>query len=191
MPAERIVVAPHGPGQTLTVTHRDSPARHFLYVGDDEPRKNVRALVAAHERYAHAADDPFPLVLAGAATVPAPGVRTEPDPSPARLATLYAGAVALIHPSVHEGFGLTALEAMALGTPVIAVRSPAIEEVCGDAARYVDAPTAAALAAELARLAADSELRRDLGERGRRRAALFSWQLSARAHLDAYALAAR
>jgi glycosyltransferase involved in cell wall biosynthesis len=189
--ADRVVVAPHGPGQAL-IAPEPAPAReHFLYVGDDEPRKNVAALLAAHARYVRDAERPLPLVLAGTARARAPGVRIEVGPGPARLAELYAGAVALIHPSRHEGFGLTALEAMRLGTPVIAVRSSATEEVCGDAACYADRPTAEALAVQMAIVAADADLRRDLGDRGRRRAALFSWQLSARAHLGAYSLALR
>ena len=94
-------------------------------------------------------------------------------------------------PSLHEGFGLTALEAMSLGTPVIAAPSAGIAEVCGDAARYADPEDPAALAGAMSALAGSEALRRELSERGRRRAALFSWQSSARDHVKAYCLAAR
>jgi glycosyltransferase involved in cell wall biosynthesis len=94
-----------------------------------------------------------------------------------------------VHPSLHEGFGLTPLEAMSAGTPVVAARSPGVTEVCGDAVVYVDPHDPAALAAELGRVASDEGLRRDLTERGRRQAASFSWARSARAHVEAYTLA--
>ena len=80
---------------------------------------------------------------------------------------------------------------MALGTPVIAAPSPGIAEVCGDAARYADPADPAALAGALSAVAGSEALRRDLSERGLERAALFSWQSSAREHVKAYSLAAR
>jgi glycosyltransferase involved in cell wall biosynthesis len=185
---ERIVVAHHGPGQELAPVARAQPS-HFLYVGDDEPRKNVAALLQAYRRYADGASEPLQLVLAGSAAAHGPGVRVERHPSPARLAELHATAAALVHPALDEGFGLTPLEAMRLGTPVIVAASPATVEVCGDAVRYVDPRDPESLAGALAAVAASSALRRELGDRGRRRAAAFSWNLSARAHLDAYSLA--
>jgi glycosyltransferase involved in cell wall biosynthesis len=186
--AERIVVAHHGPGQQLALLPRTEPV-HFLYVGDDEPRKNLAGLLVAYGRYANAAAKPLALVLAGSATADRPGVRVERHPSPARLAELYAGAAALVHPALDEGFGLTPLEAMRAGTPVIATASSAVVEVCGDAVRYADSRDPEALAGALVAVAASSALRRELGEHGRRRAAGFSWNRSARAHVDAYALA--
>ena len=113
-------------------------------------------------------------------------MRCEPEPD---LAKLLNGAAALVHPSLHEGFGLTPLEAMHAGVPVIAARSPGLTETCADAALYVDPDDAHDLARQLARVARDPELRADLARRGRARAAEFSWQASARAHIAAYTLA--
>ncbi|MBW3652755.1 MAG: glycosyltransferase family 4 protein [Actinobacteria bacterium] len=181
----RIVVAAHGPGQELDVP--SVRARHFLYVGDDEPRKNLALLLEAHARYrAQAGDEALDLVLAGRARASQDGVRCEPDPD---LATLLGGAAALVHPALHEGFGLTALEAMHAGVPVIAARSPGIAETCADAVLYVDPYDVAGLACELARVAADPALRAALAARGGDRAAGFSWRASARAHIEAYTLA--
>ena len=190
VPPERIVVALHGPGQELPATQRSYPCdQHFLYVGDDEPRKNLDTLLAAHTRYRQAAGHPLPLVLAGSLDYSESGVLLERNPSRRRLAELYAGAVALIHPSLYEGFGLTALEAMSVGTPVIAASIPGLLEVCADAAVYVDPADPQGLSATMARIAADPELRRDLSQRGRQRAAGFSWSASAEAHLSAYSMA--
>jgi glycosyltransferase involved in cell wall biosynthesis len=72
---------------------------------------------------------------------------------------------------------------------VLAARSPGITEVCADAVRYADPHDPSSFAAVLAELAPDPALRRELGERGRRRAAEFSWAKCARAHVDAYSLA--
>jgi glycosyltransferase involved in cell wall biosynthesis len=178
---ERIVVARHGPGQEPDTVRRkrDQQPSHFLYVGDDEPRKNLDLLREAHRRYAAATDSPLPLVLAG----------LDELPDAERLAQLYSQAAALVHPSLHEGFGLTPLEAMTTGTPVIAARSPGVTEVCGEAVLYADPRDPQDLAAKLTLVAEDPALRADLGERGRRRAAEFSWARSARAHVEAYTLA--
>ncbi len=187
---DRVVVALHGPGQEpkLVAAVR---AEHFLYIGDDEPRKNLALLLDAHARYRAACKmvggpAGLPLVLAGRATAEQDGVRCEPEPD---LAKLLNGAAALVHPSLHEGFGLTPLEAMYAGVPVVAARSPGLTETCADAALYVDPHDAHELALALASIARDATLRAGLARRGRARAADFSWQASARAHIAAYTLA--
>lgn len=185
----RIVVAPHGPGQPLPAPAAELPRTHFLYVGDAEPRKNLGMLLEAYAAYRRKAADPCELVLAGSATAAGDGVRAEPAPSPSRLAELYAGAIALVHPSLYEGFGFTPLEAMSLGTPVIALRSPGVLEVCADAAQYVEPATAEQLTRAMAALAESHERWHERSARGRVRARAFSWAASARAHEAAYSLA--
>ncbi len=181
----RVVVAAHGPGQELDV--RAERAEHFVYVGDDEPRKNLALLLDAHARYrVQAGEGALDLVLAGSAQAQQDGVRCEPRPD---LAALLGGAAALVHPALHEGFGLTPLEAMQAGVPVIAARSPGLVETCADAVLYVDPYDAGALAHELARVAAEPALRAQLAALGRDRAAAFSWRATARAHIEAYTLA--
>lgn len=185
----RVVVAPHGPGQEprLVAAVR---AEHFLYVGDDEPRKNLGLLLDAYGRYRAAAGPAaaLALVLAGRATAGTgfAGVRHEPAPD---LAELLDGAAALVHPALHEGFGLTALEAMSAGVPVVAARSPGLAETVGTAALLVDPYDAQELATALARVTAEPDLRADLARRGRERATEFGWHSSARAHIAAYTLA--
>ena len=187
---EAVVVAPHGPGQALPAG-ADAPGepRHFLYVGDDEPRKCVSALVDAHRRYAAGRQDALPLVLAGAAAERANGeplLVGEPRPDGARLRELLAGAAALVHPSVDEGFGLTLAEAMASGVAVLAVRNPGTHELCGSAALLVEPD---GLAEGMRRLHDEHELRARLARLGGERAQRLSWDESARLHERAYSLA--
>jgi glycosyltransferase involved in cell wall biosynthesis len=118
-------------------------------------------------------------------------VIAERRPSPERLAALLAGAAALVHPALHEGSGLTLLEAMRAGVPVLAARSPGVVETCGEAAELFDPRDPAALAALLAATPSAPARRAALAERGRVRAAGFTWAASAQAHGEAYALALR
>lgn len=194
--AARVVVARHGPGQEPDATRPPDVPAHFLYVGDDEPRKNLGLLLDGYARYRAAtqADGGSPalgLVLAGSAAAAGAGITVEHRPDAQRLARLYAAAAALVHPALHEGFGLTPLEAMSAGTPVVAVHSAAVAEVCDDAALYVGPHAADDLAGHLKTLAVDARVRADLRLRGRRRAAEFSWARCARAHARAYSLALR
>ncbi len=194
----RIVVARHGPGQVVHAAHPRGAGGHLLYIGDEEPRKNLPVLLEAHRllRTAAAASgegQPPPLVLAGTARPelqPGDDVRLVDRPDPEQLADLLTHAIALVLPSLHEGFGLTALEAMAAGVPVVAARSSGVVETCGDAAVYADPHDPQSFADAIARVSADAALRRDLSERGRRHAAEFSWARAGRAHVQAYNLAA-
>jgi glycosyltransferase involved in cell wall biosynthesis len=191
VPDERIVVAHHGPGQLLrSAAGGGGRGRYFLYVGSQEPRKNVPLLLNAYSRYRLADPRPADLLLAGSAPgVAAPGVRRETHPVAARLGELYTGALALVHPSRYEGFGMTVLEAMSLCVPVIAARSPAVAEVAGDGALFIDPGDPVALGAALVRIATEPALRARLSARGRERSSGFSWARSAQRHVDAYALA--
>jgi glycosyltransferase involved in cell wall biosynthesis len=186
----KVVVARHGPGQDpCGRPQRAARSSHFLYVGDAEPRKDLPTLLAAHRTYADATAEPLPLILAGSADADQAHVVVERHPTAARLRELLAGAVALVHPAVDEGVGLTLLEAMRSGTPVLAAAAAGSVETCSDAARYVRPQDPAQLAVALAEIAADPPLRRQLGERGLARSATFSWNLAAQAHRDAYAVA--
>jgi glycosyltransferase involved in cell wall biosynthesis len=192
--ADRVVLAPHGPGQEPDGARERTGDLHLLYVGDAEPRKNLGLLLGAYRRYREDAEVPLPLVLAGgvpdSVAAGEDGVWVVRDPSAERLERLYDEAVMLVHPALHEGFGLTLLEAMSAGVPVLAARSPGVTEVAADAARFFDPRDAEGLAGSIADMASDVPARRDLVERGRRRAAEFSWARSARAHRAAYTLAA-
>jgi glycosyltransferase involved in cell wall biosynthesis len=110
-----------------------------------------------------------------------PRVEWESYASADELARLYQHAAMLLLPSLHEGFGLTALEAMACGTPVITSNTSSLPEVVGDAAVLIDPLDTEALAHTIVRVFTDSDLAQALSERGRRRAGLFSWDRTGRA----------
>jgi alpha-1,3-rhamnosyl/mannosyltransferase len=191
VPSERIVVARHGPGQELPDVARVGRPEHFLYVGDAEPRKNLGMLLEAYALYRERDEDRLPLVVAGSADARGEGVVVERNVPANRLAELYGGAAALVHPSLYEGFGLTVLEAMAAGVPVIAAAAPGVREVADCAALYADPRDATGFARAMESMAGDAALRERLSALGRERAGAFSWVASARAHVEAYSLALR
>jgi glycosyltransferase involved in cell wall biosynthesis len=207
VPPDRIAVCRPGIPSWITGPLDPRPPGspgHFLFIGTLEPRKNVPALLAAYRTLITRELSPPPLVLAGQATQAAePWIAEARTPplkgrvviegyvSEARRAELYAGARALVLPSLEEGFGLPALEAMALGIPVIASAVGALPEVVGDAGLLVDPADVVGLAAALERVYAEPELAGRLREAGLARSRQFSWPASARALLAAYARATR
>jgi glycosyltransferase involved in cell wall biosynthesis len=149
-----------------------------LAVGTRIARKNLAALETAARELAREGID---LVAAGSGRH---YMRAEGD-TPVKplgyvdddeLPGLYAGALALAMPSLYEGFGLPAIEAMAAGTPVVASNRTALPETCGGAALLVDPDDPDALAGELLRVIHDSELAATLRTRGLDRARNFSWR---------------
>ena len=167
--------------------------------------KGLPTLFAAYERLSADLRAGLPLVLAASldpaeeATIQkraehagiAPSLVLAGQMSDDELATLYNGATLLVHPSRREGFGLPVLEAMACGLPVIATRGGALPELAGDAAVMTPPADAAALSEAIARLHRDAELRRELGRRGRERAAQFRGEELGMRTLRAYEEAAQ
>ncbi len=170
-------------------TSREREGPFLLAVGDLRAKKNLRSLVAAFAQLRGAEGIPHRLVLAGVDAGEGPQLTALAGGTPveltgyvddARLDALIRGAELLVHPSLYEGFGLVVLEAMARGTPVLAASATALPETGGDAAHYFDPADPGDLRRQLAALLGDEALRGRLAQRGRQRAAAFSWARTAR-----------
>ncbi|MGH9927994.1 MAG: glycosyltransferase family 4 protein [Pyrinomonadaceae bacterium] len=187
-------------------------ARGRLGIGDDflltvgtlEPRKNLSVLVDAFREVARARpQDKTQLVIAGGRGWLSNPLFETIEKSPVRdrivltdylhdndLQALYSSCRAFVFPSIHEGFGLPPLEAMACGAPVIVSDIPALAEMAGEAALLFDPRSASELTAKILLLLegeARDNLRRALSTAGRQRAAQFSWERTARETLQVYA----
>lgn len=196
----RTVVVPNGVSSVFHTPDPYSAAEladhgirgpYILHVGGATERKNLRGLAAAWLDVAEGVPD-VSLVLAGPqderrdqAFAACPRVIKRGYCPSAEVARLMVGARLVVVPSVYEGFGLPAIEAMAAGSPVVAARAGALPEVCGEAALLVE-PRGESLAAGIAEVATDDGLRAQLIERGRERAASFTWERTAKGHLMAY-----
>jgi glycosyltransferase involved in cell wall biosynthesis len=157
------------------------PREYFLHVGGTGPGKNLSTLLGAVR--ALECDSPCPpdLVVVGVhlRDVPAgdlTNVHVRPYVSDEELAAYYRGTLALVYPSVMEGFGLPVLEAMACGAPVITSSITATAEVAGGAALLLEDPYCVdELVRQMRRIRSDEELRRELAYKGAERASRFRW----------------
>ena len=198
IPAGRIAVVPEGvdSGTFRPVAKRLLRDPYVLYVGSEQPRKNLRTLFEAFVR-AREAHPGLKLVKVGAAGGPEapfrevtrshasatgalPHVVFTDRVSPEELVAWYSGALCLVQPSRHEGFGLTPLEAMACGCPVVASAGGALPEVVGDAGIVYGRPDdVEALTTALSGLLSSPAERAELVRAGRARAERMSWARTA------------
>ena len=204
IPAER-VAAIHlaaddrfqpGPIDPVVAARYHLPDEYILYLGGFDIRKNLATLLHAYSFAGPAIGDRFPLVLAGRLpSAPSPrfpdldgliqeleigeyvhitGYINEAD-KPA----IYRGAAVLAQLSHYEGFGLTPLEAMACGTPVVVSDRSSLPEVVGSAGFTLDPDDAEGIAGAIIACAIQDDLRADLRQRGLEQAARFSWERTA------------
>jgi glycosyltransferase involved in cell wall biosynthesis len=191
------------PDRIATVRQRYGlPERYILFIGILAKKKNLPTLLRALARVRAVLPDAPDLVVAGRQYPQSSD--TESVPLVHRLGLgdhvhfiggvpnedvppLYAGAELYVLPSLHEGFGIPLLEAMACGVPVLTTGGGSLPEVAGDAAWVVENPLdVEAFCEAILRLLSDQALRSDLIGRGYRRVAEYSWEKSAQAMLDLY-----
>jgi len=158
----------------IAMARRRVPGLRFVKVGDHQTPEGRAALLAALEREGMVADTVI--------------MERVPD---RELAALYRGAAVTVLPSLREGFGFPALEAMACGCPVVAANRPALREITDGAALLVDPLDVPSMAQALERGVCDAPLRRELIAHGVERAADFTWARAARQYADLYAEALR
>lgn len=177
------------------------PRRFFLFIGSDYAHKNVRLLLASYVSFRaqwKQLEDMPGLVLVGHPSGtqdgvfpflrqrPLPGVHYVGGVSHEVLRALYHQAIAYVYLSAYEGFGLPLLEAMAAETPILCSRFSSIPEVAGDAVLYADTMSDMAIGQQMVELARDPSLGRRLAEKGKARAAQFTWKQTALKTYEAY-----
>ncbi len=185
--------------ERVQITYLGLPPRYILGVGNPRPHKNLAALVEAHRRLRRELSDPVeavpPLVLVGVKEGELEGdlegvgedrgVITRPHLEDADLALAYGAAEMVVVPSLYEGFGIPALEAMACGAPVVAARRASLPEVVGQAGLLCE-PDPASLARAMAQVLQEFGLRARMREEGLARAAGFTWEQAGATALDVY-----
>jgi glycosyltransferase involved in cell wall biosynthesis len=199
IPAERISVCPNGAPDWTPAPSTGSMGGYLLFVGTIEPRKNVRALLDAYARMRSQRADAPRLVLAGHVVPDARDLLSVIQQQPLAghvdyrgyvaaedREALFKGAQALVLPSLDEGFGIPALEAMSAGVPVVVSNRGALPEVVGDAGLFIDPDDPESLTAALERITSDRDLRASLALRGLDRARQFTWAQTAREIRRAY-----
>lgn len=199
-PLERVEATAHLQSVGLT-----APDQFLLFVGTIEPRKNLGALLRAYHVLRQVYNVDLPLLLVGASGWLANDIHELVQElglndhvrflgqvsGNEALRSLYNLATLLVHPAHYEGFGLTPLEAMACGTPVVCSDAGSLPEVVGDAALLVPPDDVEAWAVAMHRLLADGDLHARLRQRGLTRVNMFSWEKAARETLETYRQAAR
>lgn len=200
---ERVVVCPPGvPDWPAPADSGFDPRGYVLFVGTLEPRKNLGRLLDGYGRLRARTPNVPPLVIAGR---PGADARTSLDaiarpplrghveyrgyvPQEERQ-RMYAGARVLVLPSLEEGFGMPALEAMSLGIPVVVSDRGALPALVGDAGLLVDPEDVESIVAALDRVLGDDSTAQTMSRRGLARSSGFQWTNTAAALRDAFQLA--
>ncbi len=203
VPPERISVVYPGIDRNQFRPTSEEPAGsgsrpYILCVAGSDPTKNVETLVEAFGRLPRSLRHAYDLVIVGdmrrridmrqrvverglTSQVHFVGVVDE-----ARLVSLYQHATVFVFPSRYEGFGFPVLEAMACGCPVISSNCSSLPEVVGEAALLADPSDTDSFREWIMRVLTDQRLRHELREKGLARAALFSWETTARGTIRVY-----
>lgn len=208
IPADKITTIPNGvdhrryrpAGEQAIASLRSRyglPGKFILYVGALEPRKNLINLLKAHAQLPQKDREEYPLLLIGSqgwnnAEImdsirrQAPCSRLLGYVPSDDLPAFYSAATFFAYPSWYEGFGLPALEAMACGRAVLTSTDPAVGELCAGASLVAAPDDVDGMAKHMERLLHDDQLRAGLEQAALKKAAAYSWNKSARAHMDLF-----
>jgi glycosyltransferase involved in cell wall biosynthesis len=195
---EKITVIPDGHEHTArwrphnsSFAAKEAHHRPFVFMlGSRAPHKNVGILFTIAEELDAVGLD---ILVAGISSNIFSALKTGSVPPNVRmlgfvtdddLAALYQNAMCFAFPSLTEGFGLPALEALALGCPVVATDAASLPEVCGDAALYADPRSPRAWLDQIKRLHAEPIIARNLRAKAARQVEQFSWAKSAQHYFD-------
>jgi len=179
---------------------RPIPEPYLVWIGRLDPRKNLKRLLQAWSQIPESLRSTYRLVLIGswsreevqrqdpelANLLDLDGVVTKSHITEEEHRQFLTHADALVFPSIAEGFGLPAIEAMKCGAPVLTSNTTSLPEVVGDAAILVDPASVQQIQEGMERLMTDAALRDELRGRGLRQAELFTWERTARQTLDVY-----
>ena len=210
IPEERITVIPNGVNQAFMVqipeAEKEAVCRRyaiekgfFVFIGTIQPRKNLSRVIAAYESLPAAIRQRHSLLIIGHYGWGEEDLKKKLDNlekeetirwiksvTDYELYALLQSALAMVYPSLYEGFGLPVLEGFASKIPVITSESTSIPEVAGDAACYVDPLKTTDIALKMKHIAQDAPLREMMIEKGWRRVKEFSWEKSAREHVKVF-----
>ncbi|MEO0202260.1 MAG: glycosyltransferase family 1 protein [candidate division WOR-3 bacterium] len=173
---------------------------YILYVGNRKPHKNLGRLIEAFLEIKKSFKD-IKLVILGEKYV-----REGKDivsklkrkfnlndeiieitkVSTEELVKYYNASLVVVHPSLHEGFGFTPLEAMACGVPAVVSNVSSLPEICGDSAFYFDPYDVKSISESIYKVLKDNNLRQYLINKGFERVKFFSWEKTAQQHLKAF-----
>lgn len=180
-------------------TKYDIKGDYILFVGNIEPRKNLKNLLLAYEQFPLDLQEKTSLLLIGAEgwqnsdileiisrlqkqgksiRMPAKSV---PDKD---LPALYSGAKLFVYPSIYEGFGIPPIEAMACGTPVVSANNSSLPEAVGEAALMVDAQSVSDISSKMSLLLGNIDLQKKFIKKGYQQINKFSWDDSAKKFLE-------
>ncbi len=194
---DKIIVTPEAvDSRLLTIARKNPPinAPYIFYVGNAHPHKNVEGLIMAFLELKKENND-LQLVLSGASSYfwqnlkkqyPLPGIIYTGAVNDEELVGLYKNARVFVMPSFEEGFGLSILEAMALGCPVVASNTASLPEVGGNAAVYFNPGNLGDMVNKINQVLKNKGLRDQLIEKGRKRYKEFSWEKLAKQTLEVY-----
>lgn len=185
--------------EAVDITHdNEIGGKYLLYVGNNRPHKNLERLFDAFQIFSETNKE-VNLVVAGNQIDRYFDVKNEivkrgltnriiqiVRPSNKKLTLLYRHALAIVYPSVSEGFGFPLLEAWGLEVPIVSSDATCLKEVAGDAAAFFDPFDTDAIAEAMLSVVNDESYRKTLINRGRARLSLFTWKKSAAHHLRVF-----